>query len=82
MIAAPYRKAAAWLATMPGSPGSTMNGSEPAYCWKTSGSALTKVAPRMEPHTEPRPPSTIIARNCTESASPNESGATEPIDSA
>ena len=48
-IAAPYRKAAAWLATMPGSPGFTMNGSEPAYCWKTSGSALTKAAPRIEP---------------------------------
>ena len=33
-----------------------------------------------EPATDPSPPSTIIARNCTESASPNESGATEPIE--
>ena len=67
---------------MPDSPGSTMNGSEPAYSWKTRGRALTKVAPMIEPATEPSPPSTIIARNCTDSTSPKDSGATEPIDSA
>jgi hypothetical protein len=59
-----------------------MNGREPAYCWKTSGSALTNAAPRTAPATEPRPHSTIMARYWTDSVSPKESGATDLIDMA
>jgi hypothetical protein len=67
---------------MPPWPGALTSGSTSAYCWNSSGSAVTNSAPSAAPPTEPSPPSTIIARYWMETTSVKDSGAMLPMDNA